>query len=354
MKVCDAMVGLGHEIKLWLPGSTPDIDWAELGEHYGLNERFDTQWLKSPRSFRRYDFCARAVLAARNWGAQLFYTWPYQAAAAAARAGLPTLLEVHDRPSGTMGPRLFRAFLRGRGAKRLLLTTQALQEWLESEYSLSLQEPFGRITPNGIDLHRYRDLPPPEQARSAAGLREGFTAGYTGHFYQGRGINMMFDLARMNPGMNFLWVGGEEKTIGRWRLRLDEAGLENVQLLGFVPNARLPGMQAACDVLLMPYQRRIAVSSGGDTASFANPMKTFEYLASGRAIVSSDLPILREILNEQNSILIPPEDIEGWDLALKRLKAEPELRLSLGEHAREDAQKYSWKERQSKALEGLP
>jgi glycosyltransferase involved in cell wall biosynthesis len=262
-------------------------------------------------------------------------------------------MEVHDRPSGKMGPRLFRAFLKGRGAMRILLTTHALQHWLESEYKVSLQEPFGLIAPNGIDLHRYQDLDSPEDSRRSEGIREGFTIGYTGHFYQGRGINMMFDLARLNPGINFLWAGGEEQTIDRWRMRLHEAGVENVQLLGFVPNARLPKIQAACDVLLMPYQRRIAVSSGGDTSSFANPMKTFEYLASGRAIVSSDLPILREILNEQNSILIAPEDIESWDKAIKRLKAESDLRLALGERARSDAQKYSWRGRQQKALEGL-
>lgn len=348
------MVELGHQIKLWLPGSTPEVDWSELREHYGLSEPFDIQWLWSLRALRRYDFSARAVLSARSWGAELIYTWPYQAAAVASRSGLPTLLEMHDRPSGTMGPRLFRTFLKGRGALRLLFTTRALQEWLGSEYQVSLEEPFGVIAPNGIDLYRYQDLAGPDIARESLGIRKGFTAGYTGHFYQGRGISTMYDLARMNPGINFIWAGGEDQSIGRWKQRLEQAGVENVQLLGFVPNANLPQIQAACDVLLMPYQRRIAVSSGGDTSAFANPMKTFEYLATGRAIISSDLPILREILNDQNAILIPPEDLETWDSSLKQLKSDSALRDELGTQAKSDAQQYSWTRRQERGLKGLP
>lgn len=60
--------------------------------------------------------------------------------------------------------------------------------------------------------------------------------------------------------------------------------------------------QAASDVLLMPYSRSISASSGQDIAEAINPMKMFEYMASGRAIVSADIPSIREVLNEANAI----------------------------------------------------
>jgi glycosyltransferase involved in cell wall biosynthesis len=103
----------------------------------------------------------------------------------------------------------------------------------------------------------------------------------------------------------------------------------------------------------MPYARKIAVSSGGDTAAYASPMKAFEYLAAGRAILASDLPVFHEVLDSDNCLLLPPEDIDAWNHALHRVLADRRLRQSLGSQARQDARAYDWTERAKKAVEGL-
>ena len=112
-------------------------------------------------------------------------------------------------------------------------------------------------------------------------------------------------------------------------------------------------VQASCDVLLMPYQRQIAVSSGGDTAEFASPMKLFEYLAAGRAILATNLPVIQEILNESNSRLLPPDDVDAWADALGSLLSDPGQRDWLAAHAREDALQYGWVMRAERVLDGL-
>ncbi len=353
MKVCQAFIDLGHEIHLWLPGPEPRMIWSELKEFYGIRDSFPISWLTSFRFLRRYDFSLRAVLKAGAWDPSLCYVWPLQAAAIASSLGLPTALEVHDRPQGRLGPILFRRFFEGRGAIRALPITEAMREWLSDAYQVDLQPPFALVAPMGVDLEQYHNLPDPENAREKLGLAKGFTAGYAGHLYAGRGIDMLEDLARRNPDVHFLWVGGEPEAVELWRSRLQQAGLQNVQLLGFVPNERLPLVQAACDVLLMPYERKISVSSGGDTAQFASPMKQFEYLASGRAILASDLPVFREVLNEGNAVMLPPEDVAAWDLALNQLKADDHRRKSLAESARKDAVQYDWRERARRLLKGL-
>jgi glycosyltransferase involved in cell wall biosynthesis len=106
-------------------------------------------------------------------------------------------------------------------------------------------------------------------------------------------------------------------------------------------------------VLLMPYARTIAGSSGGNSAEICSPMKMFDYLAAGRAILSSDLPVIHEVLNEQNAAFAPPEDLDGWSVALKRLLEDAPLRLKLGAQARRDAQAYTWQARARRALEGF-
>jgi len=353
MKVCQAFVDLGHEIHLWLPGPEPNTSWAELVEFYGIRDPFPISWLSSLRILRRYDFSFRAVLKARAWDPSLCYVWPLQAAAISSSLGLPTALEVHDRPQGRLGPIMFRRFIEGRGAIRVLPITEAMRQWLGDAYQFDLQPPFALIAPMGVNLEQYHNLPDPKDAREELGLAEGFTAGYAGHFYEGRGIDLLEDLARRNPGVHFLWVGGEPEAVDFWRSRLKQAGLKNVQLLGFVPNKRLPLVQAACDVLLMPYERKISVSSGGDTAQFASPMKQFEYLAAGRAILASDLPVFREVLNEGNAVLLPSEDVAAWDQALNHLRADVGHRKRLADRACDDAVQYDWRERARRLLGGL-
>ncbi|MEW6566768.1 MAG: glycosyltransferase [Chloroflexota bacterium] len=353
MKVCQALVELGHDVRLWVPGKAPAEAWEALAEHYGLRRRVAVEWLGYIPPLRRYDFCLRALRRARAWRPDLYYVWLLPAAALASRRGLPTLLEVHDRPTGRLGPRWLGMFMRGPGARRLLTVSEALRQWLEEQYRTPLRPPYAVVAPNGVDLERYADLPSPAEARRQLGLPERFTAGYTGHLYPGRGIGLLLDLARRNRDLSFVWAGGEPEAVRLWESRLRQASIENVTQLGFVPNERLPLIQAACDVLLMPYERRIAGSGGGDSAGSASPMKAFEYLAAGRAILSSDLPVLREVLNEANAVLLPPEDIETWDQALKALASDEARRQALAARARADAARYSWTGREQQALQGL-
>jgi len=127
--------------------------------------------------------------------------------------------------------------------------------------------------------------------------------------------------------------------------KVNDLGLKNVTLTGFIPNAELPQYQAACNILLMPYQRSVAASSGGNIARYLSPMKLFEYMACGRAIISSDLPVLEEILNHENAVLLPPDDLTAWVSAIQDLNANPEKRVQLGVQAQLDAQQYSWNAR---------
>ena len=353
MKVCQAFIDLEHSVRLWLPGRTPDITWEDLSEHYGLRERFPIRWLRGPLKLRKYDFCLLAILDAIIWKADLFYFWPLQGAALASRLGLSTALEIHDLPGGRLGPWLFRNFLRGSGACRLLPITDALRSWLAREYKVPLEVPFTIVSPLAVELEQYVDLPSAENARRELGLEEAFTVGYTGHLYPGRGIDLLLELARRNPKMRFLWAGGEPVAVERWSKRLSNAGVNNVRLMGFVPNRQLPLIQAACDVLMMPHERRVSASGGGDIARFTSPMKMFEYLASGKAILASDLPVLREVLNEDNAVLIAPEDIDAWNGALRVLEVNEDRRRALGNQARTDAAKYTWVERARRSLEGL-
>jgi glycosyltransferase involved in cell wall biosynthesis len=103
----------------------------------------------------------------------------------------------------------------------------------------------------------------------------------------------------------------------------------------------------------MPYERKVATSSGGDTADICSPMKLFEYMAAGRAILSSDLPVLHEVLTPSDAIFCPSDDLLAWQTALCGLLANPSRRVVLGHQARLDVAGYTWEVRARRALEGF-
>lgn len=75
-------------------------------------------------------------------------------------------------------------------------------------------------------------------------------------------------------------------------------------------------------------------------------MKMFEYLAAGRPVIASDLPVLQEILRtEKNCLIVPYDDIEAWSRSLVRLEADPRLAASLSDSAQTDAASYTWEAR---------
>jgi glycosyltransferase involved in cell wall biosynthesis len=360
MKMAQAFAGLGHTVRLVAPaaGPAPANSWEELAMHYGLVHPFKVDSLPAIPWLRRYDYAWRALRWAGGWKADLVYTRLPQAAALAGIQAVPAILELHDLPQGLMGSRLFRRFLHGRQSRRLVIITRSLEQDLSRRFDLgvgSRPPGFVVIAPDGVDLERYQDLPEPAQARRdlPLPLPEKFTAGYTGHLYAGRGTEILLGLAQRLPEITLLLVGGEPKDVARLQAQAQLAGLNNTVFTGFVPNAELPRYQAACDVLLMPYQQHVAGSSGGDIARYLSPMKLFEYMACGRPILSSDLPVLQEVLNADNARLLPADDLDAWVAALQQLAASSETCRRYAAQARRDVAAYTWERRAARILEGI-
>lgn len=365
MKMAQAIASLGHEVRLAVPTADSSrafegAAWEELARHYGLQTRFKLEWLVINARLRRYDYGYRSYTWAREWGAELLYTRLPQAAAIASLAGMPTIYEVHDIPQGWAGPLLLRAFLRGKGKRRLVVITHSLLDDLVDRFGALAGEPFTLVAPDGVDLSRYEKLPAKSEARrkiqDSLGLElksDAFVAGYTGHLYRGRGVELLLNVASQLPETAFLFAGGEPQDVERLVMETQLRQLKNVIVTGFIPNAELPTYQAACDALLMPYQRHVAGSSGGDIARYLSPMKLFEYMACGRPILSSNLPVLREVLDQDSAILLPPDDAVAWASALRELSTDSQRQNALGKKARLKADQYSWEGRAQRVLEGI-
>jgi len=344
MKACNALMQLGHDLTLIVPGA-PNTS-VDLKSHYGLQTDIHIEWL--PASNRRL-FPWSAFLRARKLKPDLIYSWLIQSAVLALLAKLPTIFEIHIQPTGTLGPAWHRAFAWIRGRKRLASITQALVDLLDGSYNIRFNADEVVIAPNGVDLERFDSLPTtPELARQQLNLPSAPTVMCTGHLYAGRGADLFLGLAKEIPQAHFVWVGGKPDDVEAWKAR---AQSDNVTFTGFIPNKDLPLYQSAADILLMPYSRSIMGSSGtADSASVASPMKMFEYMAAGRAIVTSDLPVIREVLNEKSAVFCEPDDLEDWKAEIEKLLADEPRRVELGQQAFKNVQSYTWLARAEKIM----
>ena len=169
--------------------------------------------------------------------------------------------------------------------------------------------------------------------------------GYFGHLYAGRGIEVIQGVAEKNPEQAFVIYGGNEGEIKKYRC---DNHIKNIFFMGHIsPNLAHNAMRLM-DILLMPYQKNVSVGlKDVDTSKWMSPMKMFEYLSAGVPIISSDMPVLREILKDgDNAILVSPSDIEAWSNTLRKIINNPDLANGLGFNAYcQYKDKHTWKYR---------
>ena len=179
--------------------------------------------------------------------------------------------------------------------------------------------------------------------------KSNFNIGYVGHLYKGRGIELIIELAKKLPDFSFQIVGGEKEDLDR----LSSSSPKNIFYHGFVAPKDTSKYRFFSDVLLMPYKKGLASEGSlSDTSPWMSPMKLFEYMSSSKPIISTDLPVLREILSDENSILVPYDVIE-WEKAILKIFKDREYGELLAKNSFADLKsKYTWRKR-SKSISEL-
>ncbi len=123
--------------------------------------------------------------------------------------------------------------------------------------------------------------------------------------------------------------------------------LEKIYLIDHVPHAEAIEYVCLSDILVAPYPHT------EHYAKYMSPLKIFEYMASGNAIIASDLPSLREVLDDDSAVFINPDSIEEMAEAIKKLATSPVKRQSIGKVAREKVKNYTWIKRAERIIEKI-
>jgi glycosyltransferase involved in cell wall biosynthesis len=341
MKMCQALASAGHEVVLFAPdkGNGCEAGQADPFGYYGVERVFNIKYLPWGGGVGAgVWYRLNSAWQVKRLGFDLAFGRGLAACCFAPWLGVPTIYETHSpiEDDGVVGRILFSLLIRAPSFKYLVVITDALRCHFEETWP-TLR---GRVVvaPDGADALSNGVEP---FKLDSTGSR--MQVGYTGHLYPGKGAELVVDLARVCPQFDFHIVGGTSNDLSRGRARDDLP--DNLKLHGHQPHKDIPSYLIAFDVVLLPNQPVVRLETGNsDIGRWTSPLKLFEYMAAGRAIVCSDAPVLQEVAeNGVNMLVCRHDEVSDWAAALQCLWADPGLRRSLGNTAREQLERlYSW------------
>ena len=241
---------------------------------------------------------------------------------------LSTIWEIHSLPC-LSDLQFIAAKLNGPDFKMIVVISQALKN--DSVSFSGLSEPISRkiiVLPDAADESRF----------SVRQLNtDNPKLGYVGSAFKGKGIEIVVPLAKILSEFSFevYGVGAGDESLDAFRPLPP-----NINWHGKISYADVPKALISFDIALLPNQPNIFITDGTDIGKYTSPMKLFEYMAAGRAIVASDLPIIREILNETNAVLVPHNDVYQWGERIRQLAGNHELLRQLAEQGNTDFVRY--------------
>jgi glycosyltransferase involved in cell wall biosynthesis len=235
--------------------------------------------------------------------------------------------------------------------------------------------------PNGVDPERYTPSLLTDDERARVRERHGIApdalvAGFIGTFGQWHGVDVLaraiVRLADVDPGiferhrLHFLLVGDGLRMTAVDEILRDRAGGEHVTLTGLVPQDEGPRYLAASDILLSPH-----VPNADGSRFFGSPTKLFEYMATGRAIIASELEQIGDVLRPglrvgelpagpppddapELAVLAEPGDVDELVAAIGWIVEQPEWRERLAANARARVlERHTWRHHVDAVLERL-
>lgn len=300
-KMCEAFVGMGHEVELIVPSRASS---ASMQEFYGLRVPVPVVrlWSLVLRKYEKPGFVFMGLsfmlstflflLFKKICGEQfLLYTVDIDSFSHTLLPLLgPTIGEMHSPKRSTMLSRLF--FRRA----HVVATNQLIAKELSKTFGV---EPL--VEPNGVDESFFNLQASP-----------GRVALYVGRFYVWKGLEILPKAADLASDIALRVVGGSSEEFAKV---FGESGrLEFAE----VPHDRVKNELAQAAVLLL-----VGTAKNQDSNRYTAPMKVFEYLATGKPIVASKTEAFESIIPSDLVTFVPPDNPEALAQGIKEALKNP-------------------------------
>jgi len=342
MKMCEAM-SKDHNVELLTYNYHADStssSIADIFEFYNVSHSFKIKRLpftkfKGSKYFLSFLKACYALIR----GADVYYSRDFYTAMFLVNMGKQVVHEFHsplEMKTGVLGW-LTKRYLRK--AERFTVISNALKYKMLKEFNF----PDNKV----MVAHDASVVP---TTTDKIDLGAGFHVGYVGHLYAGKGMEVVGKLAQSMTYLQFHVVGGNAEDIEAWQ---QQYSFPNLTYHGFIKQSVVSKYINAFDICLLPNQKVVNIwnNSTINISEYTSPLKMFEYMAHRKAIIASNLDVLREVLNENNAMLCQPENIDEWIKAVHLLKDNNSIRERISNNAYQDfKQKFTWNQRAKEIL----
>ncbi len=356
MKMCEAFSNAGIDIELWIPKRINPIKDSPF-HYYNIRETFNIKRIPviDFMPFEKFLGPIASLIGSISFAIFILFYLPKQDTENLIYSRdqfacwflnflrKKFVYEIHSFPKNLHWyKRLWHR------AYRLVAITQGLKNLLIKQ---GIKAEKIMVAPDGVDLGAFNAVKQPkEELKIELGFSTSdFLVGYIGRFKtlgMEKGIKTMIEtLSILEKDIKMVFVGGEESEIKEYKNLANRFNvLAQCVFIEYQPRAKAIKYIKAMDVLVIPFP------NAPHYAFYASPLKLFEYMASGCPIIASDLPALREILNDKNALFFKPDDASGLARAVKMIKSSQMLGYHLSQQALADVKEYTWTKRAEKIL----
>lgn len=162
-------------------------------------------------------------------------------------------------------------------------------------------------------------------------LKKKLKIGYFGSISTSKGIHTFLRLSKIDPSNDYYIFGGMQKNISKLR-KINTN--KNLYLNKNISYKNIKKFMLKMDILTLPYTNNIK-SSGevDDISKYTSPLKLFDYLAVGKAIITSDLKVLKEVINSKNAYFVKNyQNIYEWKNFINLIKNNRNKMLIMGKN----------------------
>ena len=182
------------------------------------------------------------------------------------------------------------------------------------------------VIPNGVNPERFGAAPDSSAANAALGVPGRLVLGFTGFIRGWNAVHRMIEFVsrhRSGPDLHILVVGDGPARESLQAHAREQGVADRLTITGIVERDDVARYVAAFDIAVLP-----------GVTPYSSPLKLFEYLRMGRAIVAPDMENIREILtDEQDALLFDPDREGALEQTLLHLCNDKMLRNRIGDAA---------------------
>ena len=348
MKICSAFAKLKNRVDLFAQYSKDMDDMGDIKDvhkFYSVEKNFNILKIKNLKNrllneIKTTFFIFYYIIKKKY---ELIFSRSIHVSWFLSLLGIKTILEIHSPPSKKTNF-FFKSLLRNNKINHLITINSALLKYIKENYQIHQNLKIFVIPDASDSFNKSKPILNDFKIKKNS-------IGYLGHLYEGRGINLIFKLAKYFPSNNFYIVGGTNVHLNFWK---NKAKLNNIFFLGFQNQENCNYLRNKFDYLIAPYENKVFVhgsptrknklGSTLETSRWMSPLKIFEYMSVKKPIISSDLNSIREILvNNHNAILCNPNKFSEWKLAIKKLNTDKIFRDKIAKNALNTFQKnFTW------------